>query len=381
MYILSPSLKVAFKPILTLSILLVFNLPTYSQQNSKILHYLQEELKDKALYFEQLDSITKKTKGTIFSRSKNVTFPDFRKTAELQHHEIAFEDLIKVVPSNLKLFNQYSVDTIWFYFNKAKLIRCWYQFKLPTNGYNIRDKAVDSIYKKLNQGFNLGYERVETNIAGYDGYRWTDKYVEVDFLTNFPIPRAQKNFNVDSSLAIAYISIEMFKPVEVNTLLEKQKTQVKTDRSGKGNSTFNISASKLEQIMKSHTTLNVLENKFGNWSSFGALNNVAFEYDEATKNFTIPHFKIEYESTIKNKEYYFKAEVSNLKGPLEYLEFTTSINGLQLAEFKKSLYVNNYLLNENLTKIFKKLTYQNRAKKTMVTIKENINGTYTIGIR
>lgn len=54
---------------------------------------------------------------------------------------------------------------------------------------------------------------------------------------------------------------------------------------------------------------------------------------------------------------------------------------MQLAQFKKSLSTNNYLINENLTEIFGKQTWQNVTKNLMVTIKANANGTYSIGIR
>lgn len=374
--------KIACKTILFFLICLDFISPAYSQQNSKIVNSLQGELKDKKLYFELVDSVAKKFEQEKIVIERNSILPDFRKVPESRHHETSFENLIKVIPTNLKLFNQYKIDTISFYFIQKKLVKCWYQFDLPTKGYNSRDKAVDSIYSKLNHSFNLGYDGVETNIADYRGYRWTDDYAEVNFLTDIPIP---PNMIVGPShidLSKAYLSIEFFKSAERNQLLEKQSQLIKKDRVGQGNNSFTFSINKLENIIKSRSLLKTVEHQFGHWTSYGAFNQVQYEYDDQTNAFTSPLFRLHYESKIGRRNFTFVFELQkNLNNPITYFEVTTILNGLQLAEFKNSLTANNYLLNENLTRILNKLAFQNRAKKSMITIVEKYNGEYTIGIR
>jgi hypothetical protein len=367
------SFKITLKLVLTLSILLIIKSPLYSQQTSKILYLLQDKLKTNNLYFEPLDLVLAQNVELKFIKYKNVTIPYYTNNAESQHHETMFDDLLKAAPDNLKLFDRYSVDTISYYFKKSKLVKFIYQFEMPGSGRGLSNDSFKSLYIQLNNDFKSDKEAMETNVAGYLGYRWADDYVEVNLLADILMPNAKNN-------ALAYLSIEMFNPT-FNHLLEKQIAQIKVDRSGSGNGTFNISVDKLESIIKLHTTLKSLENQFGKWSSFGNLNNVEFQYDETNKSFSIPIFKIEYESSIKNKGYYFNAEVSNLNDSVKYFEFTTTLNGIQLAEIKKSLAINNYLLNENLTSIFNKLTYQNRAKKLTISVKENKNNTYTIGVR
>jgi hypothetical protein len=373
------------KKIFTILIVIILSERTYSQQKegSKILSFLSKELKDNKLYFEPMDSITKKFKTNIVAHEKNVTFSEVRRIQDMRPHQTTFEDLINVVPGNLALFdNRYKVDTISFYFNNKRLIMCWYQFKLPINGYRVSEKAVDTLYKMLNQGFDLGGEAGETNIADYDGYAWRDEYTDVNFLTSHP-------FAKDPDLKEAYLSIEMFKPAEANILLEKQTAQIKTNRSGKGNSTFNLSISILENLISDHATLKMLELQFGSWNSDGNSNYVTYEYDEKTQEHTLPLFEVYYNVKIKTKYYQIKAEVSKtLNNPIRLLEFTTDFSGMQLAEFKESLREHRYLLNETTTDLFNKLDigptkyldYSKRAGKTDISIKWTTGDEYTITI-
>lgn len=156
---------------------------------------------------------------------------------------------------------------------------------------------------------------------------------------------------------------------------------INEDKQGKGNSTFSLTIGKLETLIKSGTKLKELETQFGEWTSYGSDNKLGFEWDDKTQDHTIPLFQIQYQTTIKNKYYTIGTEVINdLKNKIKYLEVTTELNGMQLAEFKKSLATNGYLINENLTSIFRKQTWQNKAKNLMVTIKAN-SRSYTIGIR
>ena len=332
------------------------------------------------IYYEPIDSIIKKLKGKIVLQEQNVNFPDTRRVTDAQQHQTAFEYLVKIVPNNLELLGNYQVDTIWLFSNKKKLIKCLYQFKLPANGYMARDKAIDTIYKTLNKGFNLDHTGVETNLFDYGGFVWTDDFAEVDFLNKGPLYGTGNDFADDLYRSGSYLLIEFFKPVEKNVLLEKQTAQIKADRSGKGNSTFNISIAKLEDIVIFKTTLKGLEAQLGNWNSYGNLNEIGAEYDDNTKNFTIPLFQIHYETTIKNNGYLIEAYVSkNLKNPVKELRITTTLNGYQFAQFKESLHTHGYLLNENLSATLNKLSYNNKAGR-LITIRYNENGSYTFGI-
>jgi hypothetical protein len=161
---------------------------------------------------------------------------------------------------------------------------------------------------------------------------------------------------------------------------QKDSTFVKTDRSGKGNSTFTLSITNLESIFTTKTLLKSFEAQLGNWNSFGNLNAIGAEYDDATKDFTIPLYQIHYESDIKSKHYNIQVNViKNLKTPIKELRITTSLSGFQLAQFKESLHTRGYLLNENLSATLGKLSYNNKSRR-LITIKYNTNGSYTIGI-
>lgn len=52
---------------------------------------------------------------------------------------------------------------------------------------------------------------------------------------------------------------------------------------------------------------------------------------------------------------------------------------MELAKFKKSLQDNGYLINENLSAIFKKQTWQKNGRPT-ITIKKNTNGTASVEV-
>lgn len=160
------------------------------------------------------------------------------------------------------------------------------------------------------------------------------------------------------------------------------KNLLAVDKKGKGNSGFNLTLSKLESIIKSGITLNSFENQFADWTSYSSDNDIGYKWDDNTKAHSIPFFQILYRTTIKDRYYIIRVEVVNdLKNKIDYLEIITELNGIKLAEFKKALSSNGYLINENLTSIFKKQTWQHKTKKLMVTIKSNANGTHSIGIR
>lgn len=166
----------------------------------------------------------------------------------------------------------------------------------------------------------------------------------------------------------------------LNIFAQSDSSFVKSDRNGSGNNTFNVSVTFLESIINANTTIKMLESKLGKWSTYGNLNDIGANYDENTKDFTIPLYQIHYESATKSRYYAIQADVSqSLKNPIKSIYVTLTLNGDQLAEFKKSLTARGYWLNENLTKILRKKTYKNKAEH-LITIRPNNNGSYTIAI-
>lgn len=160
------------------------------------------------------------------------------------------------------------------------------------------------------------------------------------------------------------------------------ESQIKVNRNGKGNSSFSLSLAKLESIVKKGTTVKALEAQLGTWQSFASDNTVGYDWNDKTREHDIPRLQLQYETVIKNWSYVIRAEVpKDLTNNIKYLEVISTMNGMQVAEFKQSLRNNGYLENENLTKTFRKQTWQNKSKHLTVTIKENRNGTHTIGIR
>ncbi len=67
-------------------------------------------------------------------------------------------------------------------------------------------------------------------------------------------------------------------------------TLIKSDRHGKGNATFSLTVLALEKIVTVETR-NKFETTLNEWISFGNFNEIGAEYDEATKNFTIPLYQ------------------------------------------------------------------------------------------
>ena len=151
---------------------------------------------------------------------------------------------------------------------------------------------------------------------------------------------------------------------------------IKVDKQGKGNGTFSLS--KLTSIVKSKT-LKGLQDQLGTWNSNAADNKLGYEWNDKTKDHDIPNYQVTYESTIAKKFYTIDAEVPvKLEGVIKKLTVTVELNGMELAQFKKSLQNAGYLLNENLTQIYKKQAWQKKGSP-MITIRKNANGTVSIG--
>lgn len=163
---------------------------------------------------------------------------------------------------------------------------------------------------------------------------------------------------------------------------DKLEGQIKVNRNGKGNSTFTLSLTKLESLIKSGTTAKALENQLGVWQSFASDNTVGYDWNDKTREYDIPRLQLQYNTEVKKQDYVIRAEVpKDLTNNIKYLEVISTMNGMQVAEFKQSLRNSGYLENENLTKTFRKQTWQNKAKHLTITIKGNTNGTHSIGIR
>lgn len=159
------------------------------------------------------------------------------------------------------------------------------------------------------------------------------------------------------------------------------EAQIKVNRSGTGNSTFSLSIAKLEMIVKPGITINELESQLGDWNSYAADNKLGYEWNDETKEHDLPLFKVQYQTTIR-QPYTLRVEVAkNQSNRIKYIEVITAVNGEKLASLKQELKNKGYFKNENLTKTFRKDTWQNKTKKTMVTIRENANGTYSVGMR
>ena len=375
------------KTFLTILFVIILNEHTYSQQkeDSKILSFLSGELKDNNLYNEPMDSIIKKFKGNIVNHKKNLNLSDDPKYLIQPNTNTIYDEIITILPTDIVMFHVYRPDTIYFYFKAERLVKGHFHFIVDRNA------AENNIADILD--LKLGRSQAGGDYKGLHYILWDDQY---NVLPN--VIYAKLNYVYDlavnndkNKVVNAYLDFIMLKPPESNIAENQTKerpvldystfeNQIKTDRSGKGNSTFNISIAKLESIVILKTTLKGLEAQLGNWNSYGNLNDIGAEYDDNTKNFTIPLFQIHYETTVKNNGYLIEADVSkSLKNPVKELQITTTLNGYQLAQLKESLHAHGYLLNENLSATLNKLSYNNKARR-LITIRYNENGSYTIGI-
>jgi hypothetical protein len=324
-----------------------------------------------------MDSIIKKFKGNIVYHKKNLNLSNDPKYLIQPNTNTIYDELITILPTDIIMFHLYRPDTIYFYFKAKRLVKGHYHFIVDRNA------AENNIADTLD--LKLGQSQAGGDYKGLHYILWDDQYAKLNYVYDLA-------FNNDKNKVVnAYLDFITLTPPESNIAENQTKerpvldystfeNQIKTDRSGKGNSTFNISIAKLESIFILKTTLKGLEAQLGTWNSYGNLNNVGAEYDDNTKNFTIPLFQIHYETTVKNNGYLIEADVSkSLKNPVKELQITTTLNGYQLAQFKESLHAHGYLLNENLSETLNKLSYNNKARR-LITIRYNENGSYTIGI-
>ena len=362
------------KTFLTILFVIILSARTYSQQkdNSKILSILSKKLNDNSLYYESMDTIIKKFKDNIIAREQNIDLTlDKRRDFKFNDRQHKFEDVIVVKAPNIKLLNYYSPDTIYFYFNNQKLNKCTWHFTLNKQNVEILTKGLE---KQIGPSGYMGYME-------WGGPYWADQDMQLNFFYN---DRIDQNLLLEFEFLPKKELIVL--PKSKNEILE---SQIKIDRHGKGNNTFNLSISKLESIINSHTTLKMLETQLGAWNSDGYENNVSFEYNENTKDFTTPLFEVSYNISIKNQNTSLKAEIKGgLNNPIRLLKITVDFTGMQLAEFKESLHAHGYLLNENLTALYNKLdisstgylSYEKRNRKMVISIKYLSNGSYTIVI-
>lgn len=364
---LLPSFKITFKPILTLSILLIFSSPTYPQQNSKSIDIICKALHEDSLFKEPIDTIIKKFQDRIISHSsyRNAKQYEGNGLTAIKMKMGNSNDLIKIKPFNVRLFDKFVPDTVLFYFNDKKLYKCALHF--TSNSINVTD-----LYNTI--AYRLGNTTNASN-NGWSGPYWMDTSSDLTLYHN------DKNFD---EVRLEFETTEnqyVEKPLSEDNHAALEN-QIKINRDGVGKGTFTMTLTHLENIIKSRTTMKKIEQQFSRWVSYGADNKLGYEYNDATKSMSIPLYQLYYESSIRNKDYIFKIEISkNIKNPIQYFQFTTFLNGYDLAMFKRSLIKNGYFLNENLTEIFHKITFQNRVRNLMITMRENLNGSYTIGIR
>jgi hypothetical protein len=157
---------------------------------------------------------------------------------------------------------------------------------------------------------------------------------------------------------------------------QKQENMVKRarenpllqDREGKGNGSFVLSVHTLEMLIKNRTTIKQLEQVLGTWNTGEYLSTISFEWNEKTHEHDIPNYEVGYKTTVRGKVYTVIAETHG-KAPnlIRKMEVVTKLNGMGVAEFRKSLQDNGYLINENLTEMFHKQTWESKATHLTIT--------------
>ena len=376
------------------TILLFLGQSSIAQQsiNSKILTLLNKQIKFDNLYFQPSPSILQRFEHNIVSQESNVHLSlEDESRFRYSNNRINFEKVVKAVSKDILFFNKFLPDSIFFYFNDNQLNKCVFIF-------TIKKDENETISKLLTQ--QLGSSSYSSS-GNRGGPYWKDKAMQLNLVLDSTAMTVDRQKSQNKFRSVVYgetskpisfdkgsfiLEFEMFEQKEA---IEPQKSKheilestIKDNREGKGNGTFVFTLAKLEGIIKSNTSLKQLESHFGEWNSYSSDNHLGYEWDDKTKDHTIPFFQVQYSTTLKNRNITLRTEVSpTLSSRIKYLEVIIVLNGIQLAEFKQSLAKANYLVNENLTSIFKKQTWQNKAKNLIVTIKTNANGTYSIGVR
>jgi len=349
--------------------------------NSKILDLLNEPLQTNQIYQANYDTILKLTKDENVSYKSKVVFEGMRENIEFEKGIYIKEPSMK-----FRLFKTFIPRQVAFYFDKNNLRKSVWFFDLK---YIEAENMITEISKLVKRYDDYG-ARVSwyDNIAELTLHRDQEaSRIKLKLLVNdSSLLKYYENLNLHFSLEFTMFEVQEkqkeIESVRPKTAHEKLESEIKENKHGRGNSTFTLTIAKLESLIKSNTTLQALEKQLGLWESYGMDNHLGYEWDDKTKGHTIPLFQIQYSSSQGKKYYTIRTEVSQkLSNKIKYIEVITILNGMQLAEFKKSLATSGYLINENLTEIFRKQTWQHKAKNLMLTIKANANGTYSIGIR
>jgi hypothetical protein len=179
----------------------------------------------------------------------------------------------------------------------------------------------------------------------------------------------------------AYISltnISIPRDRDFTEIGDDNKKLIKSNRQGKGSGSFRLTLGFLEAEVN-HVTLKKFELQLGEWTSYGTDNGVEYEYNNKTKDHDLPLFIIDYESKINGMYYTFNSWVPLKVGNyIKEFEVIATINGYQLGLFKKSLQSKGYVINENLSDIFNKQTWEN--KNFTVLVSRNPNASCSIKI-
>jgi len=179
---------------------------------------------------------------------------------------------------------------------------------------------------------------------------------------------------------------DSIKNAELSRMIEKTEQENKNtllpDKEGKGNYSFTVTVSSLELYIRNGITVKQLEQKLGGWSTNHYSNYVSLEWDDKTHEHDIPCYNVRYETDINGKSYMIEIKTNGApKYKIKHIEVTSQLNGIQLASFKRVLWDKKYMVNKTLSRLFKKETWEQNIKKTLVfTIAEEDNGDTTIGV-
>ena len=139
---------------------------------------------------------------------------------------------------------------------------------------------------------------------------------------------------------------------------------------GTGKNTFAISLAQVEKVLMT-SNITSLQNQFAEWflitDDFET--NVGWPFNEKTQQRDVPEFKVNYMTKIKGANLLICVKVpKSLSEKIYTIEVSTQMDGLKYAELKQSVKTAGYLLNEQLTQIFHKETYQHKTKPYTITL-------------
>ncbi len=116
----------------------------------------------------------------------------------------------------------------------------------------------------------------------------------------------RKDFN---SLYIKLEKKSVFRDKPREDIIKEKEGLIKTNRTGKGNGTFNLSLNFLERIIMNNLNYKSFEQFLPLWNSYESNNSVSLTYNKKTKRHDIPVLNITYSFHLKQKDIIAKIEV------------------------------------------------------------------------